>query len=35
ADRLAALDAPAWETLRLGPGWTDADAEAAEEAPTP
>ncbi|MDT3723961.1 sugar kinase [Streptomyces sp. DSM 41972] len=35
ADRLAALDASAWETLRLGPGWTDADAEAAEEAPTP
>ncbi len=34
ADRLAALDAPAWETLRLGPGWTDADAEAAEEART-
>ncbi|MEQ8147038.1 sugar kinase [Streptomyces sp. OP7] len=35
ADRLAALDDPAWETLRLGPGWTDADAEAAEEARTP
>ncbi len=35
ADRLATLDTPAWETLRLGPGWTDADAEAAEEARTP
>ncbi|WP_442727179.1 sugar kinase [Streptomyces pseudogriseolus] len=35
ADRLAALDDPAWERLRLGPGWTDADAEAVEEARTP
>ncbi|MCO4695575.1 sugar kinase [Streptomyces sp. RO-S4] len=35
ADRLAALDAPAWGRLRLGPGWTDADAEAAKEARTP
>ncbi|MGV9872567.1 sugar kinase [Streptomyces cellulosae] len=35
ADRLAALDAPAWEKLRLGPGWTTADTEAAEEARTP
>ncbi|MFE4087460.1 sugar kinase [Streptomyces sp. YIM B13502] len=35
ADRLAALDDPAWGRLRLGPGWTDADAEAAEEARTP
>ncbi|MGQ5224336.1 sugar kinase [Streptomyces sp. yara] len=35
ADRLATLATPAWETLRLGPGWTDADAEAAEEAPIP
>ncbi|MFD5750226.1 sugar kinase [Streptomyces sp. NPDC127033] len=25
ADRLAALDADAWGTLRLGPGWTGAD----------
>ncbi|NUK95262.1 sugar kinase, partial [Streptomyces lunaelactis] len=24
ADRLAALDGPAWGTLRLGPGWTAA-----------
>uniref|UniRef100_UPI003FA0038D PfkB family carbohydrate kinase n=1 Tax=Streptomyces pseudogriseolus TaxID=36817 RepID=UPI003FA0038D len=31
----AALDDPAWERLRLGPGWTDADAEAVEEARTP
>ncbi|MGA5083536.1 MULTISPECIES: sugar kinase [Streptomyces] len=35
ADRLAALDDPAWGRLRLGPGWTDADAEAVEEARTP
>ncbi|MEU0912374.1 sugar kinase [Streptomyces althioticus] len=35
ADRLAALDDPAWGRLRLGPGWTAADAEAAEEARTP
>ncbi|MGA5315381.1 sugar kinase [Streptomyces pseudogriseolus] len=35
ADRLAALDDPAWGRLRLGPGWTDADAEAVEEAHTP
>ncbi|MFJ5828458.1 sugar kinase [Streptomyces sp. NPDC093089] len=25
ADRLAALDTAAWETLHLGPGWTGAD----------
>ncbi|MEV7014597.1 sugar kinase [Streptomyces sp. NPDC093991] len=35
ADRLAALDDTAWGTLRLGPGWTAADAEAVEEARTP
>ncbi|WUU43658.1 sugar kinase [Streptomyces sp. NBC_00659] len=35
ADRLAALDDGAWETLRLGPGWTAADARAAEEVRTP
>ncbi|MGW3665541.1 sugar kinase [Streptomyces sp. NPDC005141] len=35
ADRLAALDDRAWETLRLGPGWTEADARAAEEVRTP
>ncbi|WP_405918444.1 sugar kinase [Streptomyces sp. NBC_00728] len=35
ADRLAALDDRAWETLRLGPGWTAADARAAEEVRTP
>jgi 2-dehydro-3-deoxygluconokinase len=35
ADRLAALDDRAWETLRLGPGWTEADARAAEEERTP
>ncbi|MFI9468639.1 sugar kinase [Streptomyces sp. NPDC052492] len=35
ADRLAALDDAAWGRLRLGPGWTAADAEAAEEAHTP
>ncbi|MFJ7900787.1 sugar kinase [Streptomyces sp. NPDC096198] len=33
ADRLAALDDGAWGTLRLGPGWTGADARAAEEGP--
>ncbi|MEU0966940.1 sugar kinase [Streptomyces sp. NPDC005917] len=33
-DRLTALDATAWERLRLGPGWTQADA-AEEEVPTP
>lgn len=36
-DRLAALDADAWETLRLGPGWTDGvpmNTEAKEEART-
>ncbi|MFE2556434.1 sugar kinase [Streptomyces sp. NPDC059352] len=27
ADRLAALDAGAWETLHLGPGWTGDDQE--------
>ncbi|MGW6461432.1 PfkB family carbohydrate kinase, partial [Streptomyces sp. NPDC055078] len=32
ADRLAALDDAAWETLRLGPGWTSA---ADEEVRTP
>lgn len=31
ADRLAALDDAGWETLRLGPGWTAADAPRAEE----
>jgi 2-dehydro-3-deoxygluconokinase len=35
ADRLAALDDEAWGTLRLGPGWTEADARAAEEVRTP
>ncbi|MFI0963246.1 sugar kinase [Streptomyces sp. NPDC021080] len=35
ADRLTALDDRAWETLRLGPGWTEADARAAEEVRTP
>nr|WP_055697210.1 sugar kinase [Streptomyces silaceus] len=38
ADRLAALDDAAWETLRLGPGWTDRvpeDTEAEEEVRTP
>lgn len=37
ADRLAALDDPAWERLRLAPGWTDADTSghrADEEVPT-
>ncbi|SCK16034.1 2-dehydro-3-deoxygluconokinase [Streptomyces sp. AmelKG-E11A] len=34
ADRLAALDDTAWGTLRLGPGWTDADPRAQEEVPT-
>ncbi|MGV9272582.1 sugar kinase [Streptomyces griseosporeus] len=33
ADRLAALDDRAWGTLRLGPGWTRAEAE--EEVRTP
>ncbi|MEV6753603.1 sugar kinase [Streptomyces sp. NPDC051214] len=36
-DRLAALDADAWGTLRLGPGWTDGvppNTEAKEEART-
>ncbi|MFF9621746.1 sugar kinase [Streptomyces griseosporeus] len=33
ADRLAALDDTAWGTLRLGPGWTRAEAE--EEVRTP
>ncbi|MEU2778496.1 sugar kinase [Streptomyces sp. NPDC007162] len=33
-DRLTALDAPAWERLRLGPGWTRAAA-AEEEGRTP
>lgn len=31
ADRLAALDADAWESLRLGPGWTSAAGGGAEE----
>ncbi|MEU5000836.1 sugar kinase [Streptomyces sp. NPDC021622] len=31
ADRLAALDATAWGRLHLGPGWTAADDEAAQE----
>ncbi|MFF3614372.1 sugar kinase [Streptomyces sp. NPDC002580] len=35
ADRLAALDDEAWGRLRLGPGWTEADARAAEEVRTP
>nr|WP_268773202.1 sugar kinase [Streptomyces sp. Je 1-369] len=38
ADRLAALDDAAWETLRLGPGWTERvpeDTEAEEEVRTP
>ncbi|MFE1287459.1 sugar kinase [Streptomyces sp. NPDC058751] len=35
ADRLTALDDRAWERLRLGPGWTEADARAAEEVRTP
>ncbi|MGV9902509.1 sugar kinase [Streptomyces sp. NPDC003388] len=34
ADRLAALDDEAWGTLRLGPGWTQAER-APEEANTP
>ncbi|MEH0418875.1 sugar kinase [Streptomyces sp. B21-083] len=34
ADRLTALDGQAWETLRLGPGWTQA-AQAPEEVRTP
>ncbi|WP_373559769.1 sugar kinase [Streptomyces sp. TLI_55] len=34
ADRLVALDDHAWETLRLGPGWTQA-AQAPEEVRTP
>lgn len=35
ADRLAALDDTAWGRLRLGPGWTQADARAEEEVRTP
>ncbi|MFH8977175.1 sugar kinase [Streptomyces sp. NPDC017890] len=35
ADRLAALDDDAWGRLRLGPGWTQADARAEEEVRTP
>ncbi|MEV6960128.1 sugar kinase [Streptomyces sp. NPDC051207] len=31
ADRLAALDAAAWGRLRLGPGWTAADGDRADE----
>ncbi|WP_437112857.1 sugar kinase [Streptomyces longwoodensis] len=34
ADRLAALDDAAWETLRVGPGWTYAE-QAEEEGATP
>ncbi|WP_405731950.1 sugar kinase [Streptomyces sp. NBC_00028] len=34
ADQLVALDEPAWERLRLGPGWTQA-AQAPEEVRTP
>ncbi|UIX31144.1 sugar kinase [Streptomyces sp. GQFP] len=34
ADRLVALDDRAWGTLRLGPGWTQAE-QAPEEVPTP
>uniref|UniRef100_A0AAU1ZZ54 Sugar kinase n=1 Tax=Streptomyces sp. NBC_00093 TaxID=2975649 RepID=A0AAU1ZZ54_9ACTN len=34
ADRLVALDDMAWGTLRLGPGWTQAE-QAPEEVPTP
>ncbi|WP_055492295.1 sugar kinase [Streptomyces sp. TP-A0356] len=34
ADRLAALDDARWETLRLGPGWTEAVARAEEEVRT-
>ncbi|GAB7031344.1 sugar kinase [Streptomyces sp. NPDC021749] len=34
-DRLAALDEDAWEKLHLGPGWTTALHEAAEEVPSP
>ncbi|MGC9495215.1 sugar kinase [Streptomyces sp. WG7] len=35
ADRLAALDDEAWGRLRLGPGWTQAEARAEEEVRTP
>ncbi|MFF9484451.1 sugar kinase [Streptomyces sp. NPDC014676] len=35
AGRLVALDDTAWGRLRLGPGWTQADEEAEEEARTP
>lgn len=35
SDRLAALDDDAWETLRLGPGWTEAVTRAQEEVRTP
>jgi 2-dehydro-3-deoxygluconokinase len=35
ADRLAALDDDAWGTLRLGPGWTQAEERAEEEVRTP
>ena len=35
ADRLVALDAAAWEKLRLGPGWTQAAERADEEVRTP
>ena len=34
ADRLVTLDDTAWGTLRLGPGWTQAE-QAPEEVPTP
>lgn len=32
ADRMAALDDGAWETLRLGPGWTEAVDQAVDRA---
>ncbi|WP_424871841.1 sugar kinase [Streptomyces sp. SAI-229] len=35
AERLVALDDTEWGRLRLGPGWTQADEEAEEEARTP
>ncbi|MET9493360.1 sugar kinase [Streptomyces sp. NPDC006552] len=35
ADRLVALDGAAWGRLHLGPGWTSAAHEAAEEVRTP
>ncbi|MFI2375318.1 sugar kinase [Streptomyces sp. NPDC018964] len=35
AERLVALDDTEWGRLRLGPGWTQADEQAEEEARTP